>query len=223
MDQPRVLLIESTRANGKSFASALKKRYRMTLAYSGKQGIAVAQDVRPEVIVLDAVSMRTTGDRICRTLRAHLPETPIIHIRPPAQDTDDVSSPADVLLYHPFTWRKLVNRIKRFVSRETDPEEILQAGNLRLDVPRRVLTVGDRNQRLTPKLAGLAEIFLRSPNTVIPRETFIKRVWDTTYMGDTRTLDVHIRWLREVVEEDPSRPRVITTVRGVGYLLTPPR
>jgi len=68
----------------------------------------------------------------------------------------------------------------------------------------------------------LAELFLKYPNTVIARKTLIQQVWNTEYMGDTRTLDVHIRWLREAVEENPSRPRIITTVRGVGYRLVPP-
>ncbi len=99
---------------------------------------------------------------------------------------------------------------------------MLRVGLLSLNIPKRLLTVGDREKRLTPKLAGLVEVFLRSPNTVINRKTLIQRVWNTEYMGDTRTLDVHIRWLREFVEADPGRPQIITTVRGVGYRLALP-
>jgi DNA-binding response OmpR family regulator len=222
MDAAKVLLIESVRANGRaSFAPALEQRYDLSLAYSGQQGLELAQELLPDVVVLDAVSMRTSGDRICRALRQHLPETPIIHIRPPFEDQER-PSPADVFLHHPFTWRKLVNRIKRFVETHDKEGEILQVGNIRLDLPKRLLVVGDQEKRLTPKLAGLAELFLKYPNTVIARKMLIQQVWNTEYMGDTRTLDVHIRWLREAVEENPSRPRVITTVRGVGYRLVPP-
>jgi DNA-binding response OmpR family regulator len=218
---PKVLLIESVRANGKSFSLALKKRYDVALAYSGKQGLALAQELLPNVVVLDAVSMRTSGDRICHSIRAFLPDIPIIHIRAPFAGKER-TSPADVFLHYPFTWRKLMNRVKRFVEGPEKEGEILEAGLIRLNVPTRVLTIGEKEKRLTPKLAGLAELFLKHPNIVIARKTLIQQVWNTEYMGDTRTLDVHIRWLREVLEEDPGRPNVITTVRGIGYRLVPP-
>lgn len=212
----KVLLVESVRANGNSFAPALEQRYELLLAYSGKQGLSVAQDSPPEVIVLDAVSMRTSGDRICGSFRTQLPETPIIHIRD-VYSGQEKTSPADVILHHPFTWRKLVNRIKRFVEQHEQASEILQIAHLHFDVSKRMLQVGDREKRLTPKLAGLAEMFLRYPNTVLTRKQLIQEVWHTEYMGDTRTLDVHIRWLREAIEENPSKPQFIKTVRGVGY------
>ncbi len=217
----KVLLIESVRANGKSFSLALKERYDLSIAYSGKQGLMLALELLPDVVVLDAVSMRTTGDRICRLMRTQLPGVSIIHIREPFTDKESRSSDADVVLHHPFTWRKLINRIKRF-SEVHGEDELLRVGLLSLNIPKRLLTVGDREKRLTPKLAGLVEVFLRSPNTVINRKTLIQRVWNTEYMGDTRTLDVHIRWLREFVEADPGRPQIITTVRGVGYRLALP-
>jgi DNA-binding response OmpR family regulator len=220
-DAPKVLLIESVRANGKSFSPHLKKRYDLSLAYSGKQGVTMAQNLLPDVVVLDAVSMRTSGDRICRSLRTYLNDVPIIHIRPEYEGKAKPVS-ADVVLHYPFTWRKLVNRIKRFVEVQDKEGEVLEVSGIKLDVPKRILTVGEHEQRLTPKLAGLAEIFLKHPNTVIARKTLIQQVWNTEYMGDTRTLDVHIRWLREAVEENPSRPQIITTVRGVGYRMISP-
>jgi len=225
MHAAKVLLIQSARANGKSFAPALRKRYDLLLAYSGKQGLAMIQAATPDVVVVDAVSMRISGDRICRALRTHLPPgTPIIHIRP-AADMGEQTAPssADVVLHPPFTWRKLINRIKPFVERYNQKAgEVLQVGALSLNVSKRLLTVGAQENRLTPKLTSLAELFLRHPNATLDRETLIRTVWNTDYMGDTRTLDVHIRWLRELVEENPSRPRVITTVRGVGYRLVSP-
>ncbi|MBN2472575.1 MAG: response regulator transcription factor [Anaerolineae bacterium] len=220
-DSAKVLLIESVRANGKSFSPALAKRYDLTLAYSGKQGIVLAQDLLPDVVILDAVSMRTSGDRICHKLRGFLPDTPIIHIRPPLEGAE-ASIAADVVLHQPLTWRKLVNRVKRFVAAPQKDEDLLRVGVLSLNVTKRILMVGDEEKRLTPKLVGLAEIFFKHPNTVIARKTLIQQVWKTEYMGDTRTLDVHVRWLREALEADPSHPRIITTIRGVGYRLVPP-
>lgn len=222
MGAAKVLLIESVRANGSSFAEAIAKRYDLFVAYSGKEGLAVAQGAEPDVIVLDAVSMRTSGDRISRKLQKYLPETPVVHIRPDEVTGKPNKSVADVVLFYPFTFRKLHNRIKHFLDQDIRADDIVQVGGIALNVPKRLLVVGEQEKRLTPKLAGLAEVFLRAPNTIIARKTLIKQVWKTEYMGDTRTLDVHIRWLREAVEENPSRPRIITTVRGVGYRMVPP-
>lgn len=112
MKTTKVLLIENASNDGVSFAAALKRKYQVQVAHSGKQGLVMAQERRPDVVVLDAPSLRTSGDRICARLRLILGETPIIHIRPSAQSADE--SFADVLLIPPFTARKLINRIERY-------------------------------------------------------------------------------------------------------------
>lgn len=217
MDAPTILLIESMRANGTSFASALGKRYQVVTAYSGKQGLTLAKNCAPQVIVLDAVSMRTSGDRLCATLRGDLASTPIIHIRPELKPAEKPTSPADVLLYQPFTARKLVNAIERFLRSKND--EIVSYGPFTMNTVRRVLTVNGAESQLTPKLALLVETFLRNPEETLDRKTLMEQIWKTDYLGDTRTLDVHIRWMRQAIGDDPKKQMYLKTVRGVGYRL----
>jgi DNA-binding response OmpR family regulator len=218
MRAARVLLIESARFNGVSFAAALKRRYQVQIAHSGKQGLSMAEESRPDVIVLDAASLRTSGDRICARFRASLGELPIIHIC--AHDHAKAESPADVLLALPFTPRKLINRIERFVVM---PEgELLEAGPFSLNLAKQTLTAPWNEKKLTPKLVALMEAFMRSPNQTLERREIMQKVWNTDYMGDTRTLDVHIRWIRKIVEPNPRKPQYIMTVRGIGYRLALP-
>ncbi len=214
MRATKVLLIQNARNNGVSFAASLRRKYQVQVAHSGKQGLELAQERKPDVIVLDAVSLRTSGDRICDRLRAGLDAVPIIHIRP-VEPTTTGTSAADVLLHPPFTSRKLINRIERFVG----PAEgkIVEAGPFNLNIEQQTLTTPWAEKKLTPKLVTLMELFLRSQNVVLARKDIMLHVWKTDYMGDTRTLDVHIRWLRKVVEPNPRKPQYITTVRGQGY------
>lgn len=218
MRATKVLLIENARNNGITFAPSLKRKYQVQVAHSGKQAVAVALDKPPDVIVLDAVSLRTSGDRICIRLRAAVGGTPIIHIRP--KDAPPGGSPADVLLSPPFTARKLTNRIDRFVV----PSEgkILEAGPFSLNLEQQTLTAPWTEKKLTPKLVTLMELFMQNLDQTLERKHIMQQVWKTDYMGDTRTLDVHIRWIRKIVEPDPRKPRYIMTVRGVGYRFTCP-
>jgi DNA-binding response OmpR family regulator len=170
------------------------------------------------VVVLDAISMRTPGDRLCHQLRDKLPGVPIIHLHPgPA---DGANSPADVLLFPPFTWRKVVNSVARLLDAGGD--EIITCGPFSMNVDRRILVAHGQETQLTPKQALLIETFLRHPGEVLDRKTLMEQVWDTDYMGDTRTLDVHIRWLRRALENGIDKPRYLKTVRGVGYQLDIP-
>lgn len=213
MRATRVLLIENARFNGVSFAASLKRKYQVQIANSGKQGIALALETPPDVIVLDAASLRTSGDRICARLRSSVGQTPIIHIRP--KNDPPENAPADVLLSPPFTARKLINRIERFsVPREG---KVLQQEPFTLNLEQQTLVTPWSEKKLTPKLVTLMELFLQNQGKTLERKNIMQAVWKTDYMGDTRTLDVHIRWLRKVVEPNPRKPKYITTVRGVGY------
>lgn len=219
----KVLLIEGKHSNKhSSFAVHLRRRYHVTEISTGNEALKLSQDDLPDVVVLNAASLRTSGDRICSALRKRLPEVPIIQIR----NTDSTQPPthhADVTLFLPFTSRKLVNRIERFIASKDG--EILQAGPFRLNLKSRILITPKSEHRLTPKQATLVEIFLRHPNITLKRSDLMAQVWQTDYLGDTRTLDVHVRWLREVLESNPSKPVYLKTVRGIGYCLdlTPPR
>lgn len=215
MDAARILLIGRNQAKTASVINALKKRYNVVTASNGAQAAALAAENPPDAIIIDAVSLRTPGDRICRELRQTLGETPIVHIHPGPDDKADSS--ADVLLLHPFTSRKLINIIERLITLVDD--QIVACGPFVLNVARRVLVAHGQETQLTPKLALLVEMFLRAPCTTISRKTIMEHVWKTDYLGDTRTLDVHIRWIRQAIELDAGKPRYLVTVRGVGYRL----
>lgn len=224
MDKPKVLLIENKQINKKptegtetSFLVVLRRSYHVYLAHSAKMAVEVATEHTPSVAVLDSVSMRTTGVRVCQSLRRHAPHLPIIHIVPTLDAGQKIHSGADVILPVPFTPRKLMNRIERFLA--NDQSDTLDVGPFKLDFKRNMLITHKGEYRLTPKMATLLEEFLHHPNEVLARGYLMSRVWKTDYMGDTRTLDVHIRWIREAVEENPGKPLYIKTMRGVGYLL----
>lgn len=215
MRATRVLLIEGERINnGISFAASLKRKYQVQIAHSGRQGLVMARDKRPDVIVLDAASLRTSGDRICSRLRAELGALPIIHIRD--ANSEPAPSDADVLLLPPFTARKLINRIERFAVASKE-SKVVEAGPFSLNLEQQTLTTPWNEKKLTPKLVTLMELFLENREQILDRKQIMQKVWNTDYIGDTRTLDVHIRWLRKVVEPDPRKPQYITTVRGRGY------
>ena len=219
MRATRVLLIESARGNGASFAASLERKYQVQIAHSGKQGLILAADQHPDVIVLDAASLRTSGDRICSKLRAELGELPIIHIR--AAGMTPAPSAADVVLSLPFTSRKLINRIERFAASAVE-SSLLESGPFSLNLEQQTLTSPWNEKKLTPKLVTLMKLFMQSQDQVLERKEIMQKVWDTDYVGDTRTLDVHIRWLRKVVEPNPRKPQYITTVRGKGYCFVIP-
>jgi DNA-binding response OmpR family regulator len=231
MGATSVLLIESARTNGVSFAAALKRKYQVRIAHTGKQALAMVQESHPDVIVLDAASLRTSGNRIVDRLRAVQGQMPIIHIQ--SQDRAGANSPADVLLVQPFTSRKLINRIEKFVSTSLGDRRDAGAHGLALQQPlaapaadkqlaprlSALMELLKQSPNVTPKLIALMELFVQNPNVTLERRQIMQSIWNTDYMGDTRTLDVHIHWIRKVLEPDPRKPQIIQTVRGVGYRL----
>jgi DNA-binding response OmpR family regulator len=213
MGAARILLIGRNQVQNASILTALKKRYEVVMVNNRAQAVDLATRERPHVIILDAVSMRTPGDRITRELRDMLDDVPIIHIRPGKMEKN--SSSADVVLAQPFTSRKLINSVERLIKFTDD--KVISCGPFSLNVPRRILIAQGQEHQLTPKLTRLVEIFLTNPGKTFDRQFLMEQVWDTNYMGDTRTLNVHIRWIRQFIEDDPDKPLRLITVRGVGY------
>jgi DNA-binding response OmpR family regulator len=218
MEAARVLFIGRIHANQSSLASALEKRYTLFVASSGKEGLDLAVSAAAQLVVLDAISMRTPGDRICHTLRKELYQMPIVHIHPGPKEI--VASPADTILLPPVTARKLLKCVERLLK--VHDEEVISYGHLSVNLSRRMLLVRGQEIQLTPKQALLVETFLRHPGETLDRKTLMEKVWQTDYLGDTRTLDVHVRWIREAIEANPSDPLYLRTVRGVGYRLEIP-
>lgn len=221
MPEGVILLVEGKRAGPHSFGAALEKAgYDYYICKTGAAAAASLEENQPALIIFDASSMRSSGARTCRKLRRLRPSASIIHIR--AQDEEeDPGAEADVYLELPFTHRKILNRVKHLLPADEATEEIVRLGLITLYKNKRTVDVDGRGEeRLTPKLLALLEEFLRHPNEVISRKQLMQNVWETDYIGDTRTLDVHIRWIREIIESDPGHPVFLQTVRGKGYILT---
>lgn len=216
---PTVLRIGKTRGKPASYMVALEKQVRVVSVPSGKRGLEAAASQPFDAVVVDAVSLATPGDRICQKLRRALPSTPILHIHPGPRET--ATSEADVMLFGLVGGRALCSSLDRLLNADQDEE--IESGPFYMNVTRRILVVDGEETQLTPKQAELFAIFLRHPGQVMDRRRLMEHVWKTDYLGDTRTLDVHIRWIRQVIEQDSSRPRYLQTVRGVGYRLVLPQ
>jgi len=211
-----VLIVEGKHADYPSFTVPLQKKgFDVRVAKSGSQALAQLKDVDPDILVVNAASMRSSGVRICRKLQEEDAATPIILIIAPEKKVSDEA--ATLVLRHPFTVQKLTNRIKPLLP--SDGKNILQAGAIRLDLDRKRVRCLGQNKRLTPRLVVLLQTLMESPGEVVEREELFKKVWETDYTGDTRTLDVHISWLRKAIEPDPTKPKFLRTIRGVGYRL----
>lgn len=219
MKTPLILLIEGKGIGDNSLEPALARQgFQVKVCRSGAEAMEWVHTAKPDIVVFDAASMSSPGVSSCRQIRDALEDTPIVHTRSNGEPKD-ASAGADVYLMKPFTARKVLNRVRALLPVDQYEEEIVLAGELIFfrSKPSVVLS-GQGERRLTPKQAHLLETFLRHPNQVLSRRLLMQEVWNTDYVGDTRTLDVHIRWVREAIESDPGSPRRITTVRGVGYV-----
>lgn len=212
----KVFLIGKDASTLSSLRPSLEKKgYIVLTVHSRKKALEQVGADKPDLIILDATSPRLDGGRTCQALRQKMGEVPIILIHEEGNHSGQAE--ADFHLTTPFTFRKLANRITRIVQSNEQSGEILQVGDLILNLDRRSVTRGNKRHQLTPKEFRLLEIFVRNPGKVLSRKFLMKNVWDTDYLGDTRTLDVHVRWIREKIEEDPSSPVYLCTIRGVGY------
>ena len=211
-----ILIIEGRHADFPSFTIPLQKKgFDVRVAKSGNQALNMLKDVDPDVLVLNAASMRSSGVRICKNVRGEEEDLPIILLLDPKRDVSEDT--ATVILKHPFTIQKLANRIKPLLPGEG--KNILTVGAIRLDLDRNRVRCLGQNTRLTPRLVILLQALMKHPGEVVEREELFKKVWETEYTGDTRTLDVHISWLRRAIEPDPTKPKLLRTIRGVGYRL----
>lgn len=218
-----ILLIEGLPESESSLAHPLQKAGFVVNSFVlGKEAVGWSQKHHPDLVVVDASSMRSNGVRISRRLRGILPDTAIIHCRSESE-REMPRAMADIYLVQPFTGRKLLNRVRDLLPADPDHEEIVRFGDLMYYRGKRSVEVAGRGEhQLTPKLALLLEEFLRNPGQVVTRKQLMENVWNTSYTGDTRTLDVHIRWVRECIEVDPSNPTMLVTKRGQGFLLDQP-
>jgi DNA-binding response OmpR family regulator len=216
MKNTTLLVIEGRHAEIPSFASDLQKKgFDVVSFQNGSQAVAKLKQTDPTVVVINAASLRSTGVRICHSIRKKDARMPIVLIVEKEKPPD--SELADAIIALPFTAQKLVNRIKALMP--SDGNNMVNVGPIRLDLEhRRVRSLG-KNAKLTPRLITLLQMLMDKHGEVVEREALFKKVWETNYTGDTRTLDVHISWLRRAIELDPDNPKFLKTIRGVGYRL----
>jgi DNA-binding response OmpR family regulator len=217
MNDASLLLIEGHHADCPAFASALRKKgFSVELVSNGSEALERLEGgTKPELIILNAATLRTSGKRICQSLKNKKPHLPLLLILNEDNLLEKVD--ADEILLLPFTVQKLVNRIRHL--RPGDGKDSIHAGPIKMDMEKRMVTCMGRQTRLTPRTLSLLKSLIDQKGEVIDRRVLFSKVWETNYTEDTRTLDVHISWLRQAIEKDPDKPLLLRTVRGVGYRL----
>lgn len=218
-DNDKILWLENSHTHPPSFVSGLQaKGYQVECVPTGKSALARLASYRPSLVVVNAASLRGNGKRTCRALHDYLKGLPIILICEADQCPKDNEIEATQVLVLPFTLRKLHNRIRTLVPNPAG--EVVQQGVLTLFVDSHLVQVnGSEPQKLTPHLVHLLHTLMQRPGQVWTRAELFREVWQTDYVGDTRTLDTHISWLRAKIEADAQNPHFIKTVRGLGYRL----
>ncbi|MBQ6519387.1 MAG: response regulator transcription factor [Anaerolineaceae bacterium] len=218
----RIILIEGKQTERPSFFFSLQsKGYDVDLARNGANAIAKMTERPADIAVLDAVSLHTSGKQIINSLKKKFPELHVILIVDDTYDKSKLSSEADIVLSHPFTLHKLMNRINVILA-DSERESIVDAGSIKFDPELQIVFAHGNSFALTPRVSALLQMLINNQGEIVPREDLYREVWKTDNVDDMRTLDVHIRWLREAIEEDPKRPKLLQTVRGKGYRLLMP-
>jgi len=217
----KILLVQQSRSAVDWLLPVLEKKgFDVTTARSQKAALERLAADEPHLVIVDDTSPRLSGPRVCRAVRAQSQQTPIILILAESGRENEEAG-ATMHLVLPFTSRKLMNRIKKIMPKEK--ETVLRIDELALNLKARSVTRGGETHHLTPKQFRLLELFMRHPGQVLTRRFIMNQVWETDYMDDTRTLDVHVRWVREKIEVNPSQPVYLRTVRNVGYCFAAPR
>jgi DNA-binding response OmpR family regulator len=206
-----------------------KEGYSIVAATEGVQAIEVARSEKPDLIILDIMLPKLDGFEVCRILRKEM-TVPILMLTAKVEEVDKVVGleiGADDYITKPFSLRELLARVKAMLRRmemtqlEASTEEAvppaLKAGDLEIDFASHRVSLGGSVLDLSPKEFELLAFLARYKGRAFSRDSLLEKVWGYDYEGDTRTVDVHIRWLREKIEDNPAKPRRILTVRGVGY------
>jgi two-component system, OmpR family, response regulator RegX3 len=228
-EAPRLLLVEDE----ESFIDALvvglqREGFVVQVARDGAEALDLFDLVEPNLVLLDLMLPKISGIDVCREIRSRS-QVPIIMVTAKSSEIDTVVGlevGADDYVTKPYRLRELVARIRANLRRRPgdgplpngdDDGEVFEVGDVRLDADRHEVVVRGTPVSLPLKEFELLELLLANAGRVLPRDTLISRVWGVDYVGDTKTLDVHVKRLRSKVEEDPSAPSRIVTIRGLGY------
>jgi two-component system response regulator RegX3 len=222
----RVLVVEDEESFSDALSYMLRREgFDAVVAESGPQALAEFDRAGADIVLLDLMLPGLPGTEVCRALRARS-SVPIIMLTAKDSEIDKVVGlelGADDYVTKPYSARELVARIRAVLRRQGDGEPaaegVLQAGPVRMDVERHTVSVDGDPVALPLKEFDLLEFLLRNAGRVLTRAQLIDRVWGADYVGDTKTLDVHVKRLRAKLEPDPATPKYLQTVRGLGYKL----
>ena len=224
----RVLVVEDEESFSDALSYMLRKEgFEVSVAATGTEALTEFERTGADIVLLDLMLPEMSGSEVCRQMRA-TSNVPIIMVTARDSEIDKVVGleiGADDYVTKPYSPRELVARIRAVLRRHTEQPELVQAtleaGPVRMDVDRHVVSVDGGQVALPLKEFELLEMFLRNAGRVLTRGQLIDRVWGADYVGDTKTLDVHVKRLRSKIEPEPSVPRHIVTVRGLGYKFEP--
>lgn len=203
--------------------------YKVLIANNGNDAVKLAVEEKPNLILLDLMIPGKDGYDVCKDIRSNseVRNTPIIMLTAKSEELDKILGlelGADDYITKPFSVRELLARVKAVLRRFSilEPESsILVFGNLTADFDKREILVNDKKLDLTLKEFELLEILIRNKGKILTRDTLLDKIWGYEYIGETRTVDVHIRYLRKKIELDDKNPKLIETIRGVGYRFNP--
>jgi len=217
-----ILLVEDDATLRHTLALNLRAEgHRVLEAEDGENGLAAARSETPDLVVLDVMLPRLDGLTVCRLLRRES-AVPIILLTARGAEADKIiglETGADDYIVKPFSLGEFLARVRAALRRGAvaPPADVLTSGDLRLDLAARRVARAGRAIALAPREFDLLALLMRHRGAVMSRDLLLARVWGDDFVGDARTVDVHIRWLRQKLEQDPSQPVLIQTVRGVGY------
>ncbi|AWB87062.1 response regulator transcription factor [Mycetocola zhujimingii] len=221
----RILLVEDEEALSEPLTYLLEREgYDVAVAADGHAAVRAFHETAPDLVLLDLMLPGIPGTEVCRQIRA-VSQTPIIMLTAKDSEVDIVVGlelGADDYVTKPYSSRELLARIRAVTRRRVTEdagvdEAVLEAGSVRMDVERHTVEVRGTETAMPLKEFELLELLLRNAGRVLTRGQLIDRVWGSDYVGDTKTLDVHIKRIRSRIEESPSEPRMLLTVRGLGY------
>ncbi|HLU28998.1 MAG TPA: response regulator transcription factor [Glycomyces sp.] len=224
----RVLVVEDEESFSDALSYMLRKEgFEVSVAADGDAAIKEYERTGADVVLLDLMLPEKSGTEVCRELRANS-NVPIIMVTARDSEVDKVVGlelGADDYITKPYSSRELVARIRAVLRRSAEPDDpivtVLEAGPVRMDVDRHTVSVAGADVQLPLKEFELLEMLLRNAGRVLTRGQLIDRVWGANYVGDTKTLDVHVKRLRSKIEPEPGKPRHLVTVRGLGYKFDP--
>ncbi|MBM3638580.1 MAG: response regulator transcription factor [Actinobacteria bacterium] len=232
ISNPSVLIVEDEESFIEALQVGLRKEgFRVSVARDGVQAIEMFDIVNPDLVLLDVMLPKMSGIDVCRQLRKKT-LTPIIMVTAKGAEIDTVVGlevGADDYVSKPYRLRELVARMRAVMRRvPTDrggelSGSVIEVGDVQLDPDEHHVVVRGEDVSLPLKEFELLHILIANAGRVLPRETLIDRVWGTDYVGDTKTLDVHVKRLRSKIEIDPANPERIVTIRGLGYKYERPR